>query len=319
MTKISKKKIVVIGGGTGVFMLLTGLKNYFENLTAIVTMADDGGSTGMLREDFGILPPGDVRRALVALARSDNQMLSELFNYRFVEGTGLAGHSFGNLMLTALERLTSSFERSIAEASKILNVQGQVVPITLDQAGLCAKLENGQIIKGETNIDTPKHDGRVRIKEIWLEPQTKINPTARRAILEADAIIIGPGDLYTSLLPNVLVRGAKDALRRAKGKIIYMVNVMTKFGETNHFSASDFVRVMENHLGRNVIDYAVVNDQKPSLARLKMYSLEKAEWVRVDNGRFKGKPVLVTANLIRSRGFIRHDPEKTAKLIINLI
>lgn len=310
---------MVIGGGTGVFTLLTGLKNHFENLTAIVTMADDGGSTGVLREDFGILPPGDVRRALVALARADNRMLSELFSYRFVEGSGLAGHNFGNLMLTALERLTGSFEKSIAEASKILNVRGGVVPITLGQTGLCAELENGQVIRGETNIDVPKHNGSVRIKKIWLEPQAKINPAARRAILEADAIIIGPGDLYTSLIPNVLVRGAKEALRHAKGKIIYMVNVMTKFGETNNFSAADFVRVMENYLGQNVIDYAVANNQKPSLTRLKMYSLEKADWVRVDAGRFKGKPVLVTANLIRSRGFVRHDPEKTARLIMNLI
>jgi len=329
MGKKTKTKIVVIGGGTGVFTVLTGLKKYFEDLTAIVTMADDGGSTGVLREDFGILPPGDIRRALVALSETDNKTLSELFNYRFREGKGLSGHSFGNLMITALERVTGSFEKAIAEASKILSVQGRVIPVALQSTKLCAELENGQIIKGETNIDIPQHDGRLRIKKIWLDPPVSVNPAAEKAILRADIVIIGPGDLYTSLLPNILARGMRGVLSRTKAKIVYLVNLMTKFGETNNFRASDFLRVMEEYAGKGVIDYVVASGKKPGSARLKPYAREKAFWVKFDkenfaqskrlSSSFSRRPILILGNLVRPRGFIRHDPEKTAKLIWTLV
>ncbi|MDP1719188.1 MAG: YvcK family protein, partial [bacterium] len=170
----ASKKIVVIGGGTGIFPILLGLKKHFSDITAIVTTADEGGSSGILREEFGILPPGDVRRALIALSSSDNKMLSELFNYRFQEGSGLSGHSFGNLMITALERITGSFDKAVSEAGKILAVQGRVLPVTLDKASLMAELENGEIVKGETNIDIPKHDGRLKIKKVWLKPEASL-------------------------------------------------------------------------------------------------------------------------------------------------
>lgn len=313
------KKIVVIGGGTGVFTVLSGLKKYFKDLTAIVTMADDGGSTGILREEFGILPPGDIRRALIALSASDNEKLSELFNYRFAEGSGLSGHSFGNLMITALERITGSFPKAVEEAGKILSVQGRVLPVTLQKTALMAELENGKIVRGEVNIDIPKHDGRLKIKKVWLKPRALINPEAKKAILAADGIIIGPGDLYTSLVPNLLVDGMKPALRQARGKKIYFVNLMTKFGETTGFQASDFVRTIENYLGKNVLNYAVINKTKPTAMRFRPYIEEKSEFVETNLDDFPKSPTPIVSNLIRKYGLIRHDPEKIAEIIKTLV
>ncbi len=315
----SEKRIVVVGGGTGVFTVLTGLRPIFRNLTAIVTMADDGGSTGMLREEFGILPPGDIRRALIALSTSDNKTLSELFNYRFHEGTGLSGHNFGNLMITALERVTGGFESAIAEAAKILSVQGKVVPVTLKPVKLMAELEDGMVVRGETNIDVPAHDGRLKIRRVWLKPKAALNPAARREIMAADLVIIGPGDLYTSIVPNLVVDGMREALRRTRAKKLYAVNVMTKHGETNGYRASDFLRAIESCLGEGAVDYVLMNNKRPSPPRLRPYVRERAEFVEPDLVRSSRKPVPVTADLIRSRGFIRHDPEKLARVISMLL
>ena len=314
----SDKKIVVIGGGTGVFTVLSGLKHHFNNLTAIVTMADDGGSTGFLREEFGILPPGDIRRALVALSSSDNKVLSDLFNYRFHEGAGLSGHSFGNLMITALERITGGFSEAIKEAAKIMRVQGEVLPVTLKTTYLMAELEDGKVIKGETNIDIPQHDGSVRIKKVWLKPKVKINPAARKAILSADGIVIGPGDLYTSIVPNLLVDGVSQALRQAKGKKIYFVNLMTKYGETTGFRASDFVSVVERHLGKGVLDFIIINKTKPTPMRFKPYVKERAEFVEVDMENLQ-KPMPIITSLIRNSSLVRHDPEKLAQAVKMLV
>lgn len=314
-----KKNIVVIGGGTGIFSVLTGLRKHFDNIVSIVTMADDGGSTGILREDFGILPPGDVRRSLIALSETDDKILSGLFSYRFKEGKGLVGHSFGNLMLTALERITGDFEKAIKEAEKILRVNGEVVPVTLDKSHLCAELENGKIIKGESNIDTPVHDGRIKIKKTWLLSPAKINPRAKKAILEADIIIIGPGDLYTSILPNILVGGVPEALQKTKGVVVYISNLMTKHGETNGFAAHDFLETIEKYLLKGTIDYFLVNSKKPSSSRLKKYATHHSAFVALDHGKFNGKPILIVGDLLRSHGFIRHDPEKTARIVIGLI
>lgn len=309
------KKIVVIGGGTGVFTVLTGLRKYFSDLTAVVTMSDDGGSTGILREEFGILPPGDVRRSLVALARTDNEILSRLFNYRFEEGAGLNGHSFGNLMLTALERLTGSFDKAIKEAAKILLVQGQVLPVTLKNARLYAELDNGKIVRGENNIDVPKHDIGAGIKKIWLKPSAVINPEVSDAILKADAVLIGPGDLYTSLIPNLLVRGMNEVLKKSRAKKIYFVNVMTKYGETHGFRASDFLKILEQYLGKGILDFVVVNSKKPGWSRLKNYVQEKAELVEFDKENFGHQPTVITADLLRAKGLARHDPDKIAGLV----
>lgn len=318
MKKKSDKKIVVIGGGTGVYTVLTGLRPFFNDLTAVVTMADDGGSTGVLREEFGILPPGDARRALVALSASDNKMLSELFSYRFKEGVGLTGHNFGNLMIAALERMTGNFETALQEAGRILMVQGRVVPVTMEHPKLYAELENGQVIQGETNINIPKHDGHLRIKKVWLDPVAQINATAKKALLEADAVILCPGDLYTSLIPNLLINGMKEALKKTKAKVIYFTNLMTKFGETNHFRASDFIRSVSQCLGPDVLDYVVVNNAKPNPHRLSGYVKEKADFVDPDFENFKAlkiKAVPIKADLMRATGFLRHDPKKIAQVI----
>lgn len=317
--KKSDKKIVVIGGGTGVFTVLSGLKKYFSNLTAIVTMADDGGSTGILREEFGILPPGDIRRALIALTDSDNEILSKLFAYRFSEGRGLVGHSFGNLMIAALERITGDFNNAVREAGKILSVKGQVFPVTLTMTALNAELEDGRIIKGETNIDVPSHDGNLKIKKVWLDPEVKINPEAKKAILKADAVIIGPGDIYTSIVPNLLVSEVPEVLAKTKAKKIYVTNLMTKFGETNHFRASDFLRVIEDYLGKNILDYIIINNNQPSPMRFRPYASEKSELVKNDIESSSHKPTPIIADVLRSRGFIRHDPDKLGQLIRMII
>lgn len=312
---LSQKKIVVIGGGTGVFTVLTGLRKYFTDLTAVVTMSDDGGSTGILREEFGVLPPGDVRRSLVALARTDNEILSSLFNYRFEEGAGFNGHSFGNLMLIALERLTGGFDKAIKEAAKILAVQGQVLPVTLKNAKLYAELDNGKIVRGETNIDVPKHDAGAGIKKIWLKPQAVINPEVADAILKADGVLIGPGDLYTSLIPNLLVKGMNEVLKKTRAKKIYFVNVMTKYGETHGFRASDFLKTLEQYLGKGILDFVVVNVKKPGWSRMKNYVQEKAELVEFDRENFASRPTVITADLLRAKGLVRHDPDKISGLV----
>lgn len=319
--KSGEKKIVVIGGGTGVYMILNALRNDFDNLTAIVTMADDGGSTGVLREEFGMLPPGDIRRALVALSSSDNKMLADLFAYRFEEGVGLTGHNFGNLLITALHRITGNFEKAIYEAGKILRIKGRVVPVTLKFTKLIAELENGQIVKGETNLDIPQHDGHLRIIRAWLRPAAEINPNAKQAILDADLVIIGPGDLYTSIIPNLLVGGMREALKKTDAKVVYFVNVMTKFGETHGFAASDFITIVKDYLGEGVLDFAILNNKKPSPQRLSGYIKERAEFVEADMENIKiGKSGLPLAiDLIRSKGFVRHDPEKVLRVIKMII
>ena len=314
------KRVVIIGGGTGVFTVLSGLKYYPYHLSAIVSMADDGGSTGVLREEFGILPPGDIRRVLVALSSSDNKIVSELFNYRFREGTLLKGHSLGNLLLTALERITGSFDQAVKEAVRILNVKGEVIPVTLTNTRLCAELENGKIIVGETNIDIPKHNGTLRIKRLFLKPPVAANDDAKRAIADADVLILGPGDLYTSILPNLLAEGMIVSIQKAPAKVIYVVNIMTKFGETSGFVASDFVQAMEGYLGKNVIDYSIVNIERPKGKVLERYKKERDEFVRFDKKFLQSNGMKVIGGRFLRRGqFLRHDARKLAKTLARVI
>ena len=315
MPNKNASKIVVIGGGTGAFTVLSGLRKYPVELSAIVSMADDGGSTGVLREEFGILPPGDVRRVLVAMSHSD-RLLSDLFNYRFEEG-GLRGHTFGNIMLTALERVTGSFEDAVDEAARILRVRGKVFPVTLNNVRLFAELEDGKVISGETNLDIPKHDGRLKVSRVWLRPEAKLNEKARKAIQEADLVIIGPGDLYTSIIPNLLVFGMKEALKKSPAKKAFVVNLMTKWGETNGFTAADFLSALEKYLGRDVLDYIVVNKKRPASERARHYEKENAEFI--EPGDLPVKPIPVFGDYLRGRGFVRHDPEKLAKILVSLI
>ena len=313
-----KKNIVVIGGGTGVFTALSGLKKYGHNLSAIVSMADDGGSTGILREEFGILPPGDIRRALVALSDAD-EIMADLFNYRFEKDGSVSGHSFGNLFITALEQITGDFEKAISEAEKILAVRGKVLPVTLEKTRLHARMENEEVVSGETNINIPRHDPKLKIKEIFLNPVASANPRAIDAILGADIVVVGPGDLYTSVLPNFLVEGIKEAFVKTEAKRIYACNIMTKHGETNNFKASDFAREILRYIGAGNIDYLLVNRERPLAERMRAYESEMAQFVEPDEALENFEPEVVYGEFLRESGdLLRHDPEKLAKAILKI-
>lgn len=329
MKKVYKnKEIVCFGGGTGTFVVLSGLKKYPVKLSAIVTMTDEGGSTGILRDELGILPPGDVRQCLVALSRED-LLLRKILSYRFTRGT-LRGHNFGNIFMAALEKVTGSFDKAVERASKILNISGEVIPITLDKARLCAKLKNNVILKGETKIDKSKLLSKYKFK-LFLEPKAKANPKAILAIKKADLIVIGPGNLYCTILPNLLVEGICGAIRRSKAKVIYNCNLMTKQGHTDGFRVEDFVRTIENYIGKGRIDYVTFNTQKPLSEFLKKYAEEGEKLVNFDSNTLEKKNY-VGANLINpkvykrnpsdifyKRSLIRHRPDKLAKTIIGLL
>lgn len=312
--------IVTIGGGTGSFTVLSALKGHpGVNLTAIITMSDDGGSTGILRDQYGVLPPGDVRRALVALSE-ESQVMRDLFNYRFKEG-GLNGHSFGNLFIAALQKVTGNFSSALQEASRILNVEGEVAPVTLDDVRLCARLANGSIVRGETNIDIPREKNRSPITEAWLEPDARINPSLRRILHAADLIVIGPGDLYTSIIPNFLVKGVREEIKKSKAKKVLLCNLMTKRGETDHFTAKEFLAATERYLGTGVLDYAVFNNRKPPERLVRKYKREGAEFVDITTlPKPQGKLRYVFADIIDTEKFVRHGPpRKIAKTLLSLI
>ncbi|HTY40028.1 MAG TPA: gluconeogenesis factor YvcK family protein [Candidatus Paceibacterota bacterium] len=314
------KRIVVIGGGTGTFMVLSALKNTPDvHLAAVVSMADDGASTGLLRDQYGVLPPGDIRRALVALSQS-SETLRELFNYRF-EGGGLHGHNFGNLFLSALEKVTGNFATAVQEASSVLSIEGEVVPVTLDDVRLVARLSDGKIIRGETNIDIPRTAERARIDEVWLEPEARMNPSVRRVLQAADLIVIGPGDLYTSLVPNLLVQGVSEAIRASKAKKVYVANLMTKYGETHGFGPMDFFREIERYLGRGVLDYAVWNSRRPPEAVLRRYRRERAEFIDPRHLPTRhGRTKFIKADLLDAGKFVRHNPrKKLGKVLMSLV
>lgn len=312
-----KCNITTIGGGTGTFNVLSGLgKNRQLNLAAIVTVADSGGSTGELRDEFGILPPGDVRRAIVALA-NDTDVVRRLFEYRFKVGRRIAGHTVGNLLLTALSDIMGDFERGIEELSTMFDVHGKVIPVTLDNVHLGVTLENGESIIGETDIDIPKHDASIPIRDAFLLGGGRLNPRAREAIENSDYVIIGPGDLYTSIVPNLLCAGMVDTLRHAQARIIYICNVMTKHGETDGFCVDDFVRVLEQHLGEGRIDYLLVNSGELRDDLLDKYRAEGKTPVRLrDRNQLVSKGIkIIERDLSSETDYIRHDPRKLAQTI----
>lgn len=312
-----KCNITTIGGGTGTFNVLSGLgKNRALNLAAIVTVADSGGSTGELRDEFGILPPGDVRRAIVALSE-DTEVVRRLFEYRFKEGRSIAGHTVGNLLLTALSDIMGGFEHGIEELSEMFDVHGKVIPVTLDNVHLGVTLENGERIVGETDIDIPKHDGSIPIKDAFLLGGGQLNPRAKEAIENSDYVIIGPGDLYTSIVPNLLCAGMVDAIRAAQAKIIYVCNVMTKHGETDGFAVEDFVRVLEQYIGAGRIDYVLVNTGELRADLLIKYEAEGKVPVRLrDRAALVNKGIkLVERDFSSATDYIRHDPRKLARTV----
>lgn len=309
-------RIVTIGGGTGLSTMLRGLKEYTSNITAIVTVADDGGSSGRIRDDLGILPPGDVRNTLVALADTE-PLMEELFQYRFNWGEGLKGHSFGNLFIAAMTDITGDFEESIHAFSKVLAVRGKVLPSTLESVRLGAVYEDGTTMLGESSVP----QGNKKIREVFLEPRdAEALPEAIQAILEADVVVIGPGSLYTSIIPNLLIPGFVDALEATSALRIYVCNVMTQPGETDGYTASDHVLGLRNHTSaREIVDYVVVNDALISESQGRKYAKEKAHPVRVDHDRLARLGVKVhRGDFLDHQDLVRHDSHRLAGEIMHL-
>lgn len=313
------ERIVVIGGGTGLSTILRGLKRYTSNLTAIVTVTDDGGSSGRLVRDFNILPPGDIRNCLVALADAE-PLMTQILQYRFdCESTDLHGHSLGNLLLTAMTQITGDFDQAVRATSRVLAIRGRVLPSTLEQVTLQADLEDGRVIDGEVAISREAQSSPIR--RLRLVPESpKALAEAVEAIRDASAIIIGPGSLYTSVIPNLLAPELRDALHQATAHRIYICNVMTQPGESQGMTACDHVRVLANHIGRRAFDYVLVNVQRPSEEVLARYAQEGAEWVKpdVEEIRRLGYRV-VTGNFMSQSSVVRHDAEAISKALLKLL
>ncbi|MEN9561616.1 MAG: hypothetical protein RIQ56_889 [Candidatus Parcubacteria bacterium] len=318
MKETRRKKVVRVGGGSSGYIILRGLKQFPLDITAVVNMFDNGGSSGVLRDEFGILPPGDLRRALAALA-DDTQagILRELFNFRFKEGS-VSGHSFGNLFLAALAEIYGSDIEAIRKASEVLKITGKVLPVSLDKSNLRARLKDGSEIVGETNIDVPKHDGAIPIDRIYLDPPAKIYKETEEALLEADVIVIGPGDLYTSIISNFLVEGVPEALQKSKAKKVLVSNLMTKWGETNGFSASDMAKEVLKYSGLEKLDYIICNTKEPGKKLLSAYAKEHKFPMLCDPSLEELADKVVTGNFYSEADIARHDPEKLATVIADL-
>lgn len=322
---IQRKKIVVIGGGTGTFTVLSGLKKYPLDLTAIVAMSDSGGSTGTLRDELGVLPPGDIVRCLVALSRQD-ALMRALMDYRFDNGK-LKGHRFGNLLLSALEKTTGSFDKAVEKASDILRTNGRVVPSTLDKVNLMARVGT-RVVRGEEKIQMTKLNGF--LKKLWLEPAGRANPKALKAIKEADAIVIGPGGFYSAVAPNLLVRGISHAIRKSRAKKIFVCNLMTKKEHTHGFSVASYTRDIEKYLG-GAVDVVVYNNKMPKKHIMKRYAREGdtiTSWDELPQGHELVGTSLMSerihdANKIgtpaKEASLVRHDPEKLARAILTIV
>ncbi|HBT20826.1 MAG TPA: hypothetical protein DEA47_05650 [Peptococcaceae bacterium] len=309
-------KITAIGGGTGLSVLLRGIKEYTSNITAVVTVTDDGGNSGILRGDFDILPPGDIRDCLVALADTESSM-RQLFDYRFDKGQGLKGHSLGNLLLTAMSEMKGDFYSAVQEMAKVLAVRGRVVPSTLSKVTLGAVMENGSIIYGETNIS----NSREKIERIFLIPkECSALEEAVNSIIDADAVILGPGSLYTSIIPNLLVKGIAEALIKTKAVVFYVCNIMTQPGETDGYDAGDHLEAVIKHVGSNIVDFVIVNSQNVSESLLQKYLEENSHPVAPARDKLEKMGVkVIEAPLVDNCHHIRHDSLKLAEIIMKYI
>ncbi len=330
MVQPSHPRIVVIGGGTGSFTLLQELKKYTKNITALVNMADDGGSTGQLRDEFGVLPPGDIRQCLVALSEASEE-LRTLFNYRYPAGGTWEGHSFGNLFLSTVEMTTNDFGEAVKLASKVLNIRGKVVPMTLTNCKLVMDLDGDRTI-GQYKIEETPFNAKQHPPQLWLEPKAVINPDAKRAISKADLIVIAPGNLYASLMPALLVDGVKEALVTAAAPVAYVCNLINKPHHTAEFAVHDYVSELERFIGQGTIDAVLYNTMMPSRNQLEKYALDGEFPVVVDEqalrnthyqaigGRFlaqKGAKRDDNDTFIH-RSLIRHDARAVAMRLIDL-
>ena len=314
-SKLNKgAKVVAIGGGTGLSMLLRGIKKYTNNITAVVTVGDDGGSSGRLREDMGILPPGDIRNCIAALA-DDDDLITELFQYRFKTGEGLEGHSFGNLFLTALCAITGNMVKAVKESSNVLNIRGVVLPATLDDMKLAAEFTDGTIVKGESNIPEVKK----QIKKLFTEPEIcHALPEVLDAIASADLIILGPGSLYTSVIPNLLVDGIVDAIMESSAKKIYVCNIMTQPGETDGYSVASHLNALFAHAnGRKIVDAILVNDSLPDNIS-EGYAKTGSIPVRLDMENLVPTGVTVVSQKLiqeNKQGLVRHSSNRVARAV----
>ncbi|HCB11847.1 MAG TPA: hypothetical protein DEO94_06955 [Cyanobacteria bacterium UBA11991] len=307
-------RIVAIGGGTGLSMLLSGIKNITNNITAVVTVGDDGGSSGRLRESMGILPPGDIRHCITALA-DDEDLITKLFKYRFDNGEGLEGHSFGNLFLTALCDITGNMVSAVKASANVISIRGRVLPSTLDDMKLVAEMENGRIVHGESNIP----EARGKIKRLYTEPENcKALPEVLQAIHSAELIILGPGSLYTSVIPNLLIKEISEAVSKSSAKKIYVCNIMTQPGETDGYTVSDHLKALIRHAGvEHLLDAVLVNNNIPKDWSGKYK--EKGQYpVKTDTPEIKKLGISICAkNLvdINKDGFIRHNSSKVARAV----
>lgn len=324
-----KPSVVTIGGGTGSFVVLSGLKNYDLDISAVVAMTDSGGSTGKLRDQLGVLPPGDLRQTLVALSEASD-IWRKLFTYRFEIGD-LEGHNFGNIFLSAVEKITNSNQEAIDRAAEILQTSGRVIPITFDKCTLCAEYEDGTILEGESEIDENEKSG-AKIKNLYLKPNADINLEAKRVMERANALIFGPGDLYTSILPNLIISGVAETLQYVKAKKILVVNLMSKVGQTEGFKVSTFVNELERYLGEGELNYIVINSRKPPGSMLKIYKdEEKAHMVEDDVGGTYRNAKIIRADMLSKvfyekspsdnlkRSYIRHDSQSLAKVLYEIV
>ena len=312
-------------------MVLSGLKKYPVELTAVVSMADSGGSNRVIRDEFGLLPTSDIRQCFVALAENRNdleQSLRKLFIYRFPKGKGLKGMTFGNLFMAALTDIFGSQIEAIKKTGQILRIQGRVLPATLTDSNLVAVYENGKKVVGENLIDEPRHNGRLKIKKIYLKPNPRAYPEAVYAISKADLIVIGPGDLYTSLIVNLTIPGIVRALRRTRAKIVYILNLMTKFGQTYGIDAKEHVQLLEKYLGKGRLDFILVNSSRLPKPALKKYRAAhefpvvdnlKDSYFKVIRGDFLSrKETKKVPGDVLKRTLIRHDSDKLSKTLIKL-
>lgn len=317
MKKYCDKKIVVVGGGTGLSTMLRGLKKYTDNITAIVTVADDGGGSGVLRDEMGILPPGDIRNCILALAETE-PLMEKLLSYRFSEGS-LSGQSFGNLFLAAMNGVCGGYVEAVRNVSDILSVKGNVLPVTLDDIHINAHLYDGSVIKGECNISKGLKLGDKRIERIELVPKNaKILPDAKAAIADADLIILGPGSIYTSVIPNLLVKGVYKAIKKASAKVVYVCNIMSQPGESDNMTAYDHIEAIYRHSCEELIDICIVNTQDLPERMKKSYKHQNSSRVVIDDKKFKkGKIKLIKKDLVsvKNNKYIRHNYNELAKVI----
>lgn len=317
-------KIVVIGGGTGSSVILRGLKKYTSNITAIVTVADDGGGSGKLREDLGMLPPGDIRNCILALADTE-PIMEQLLQYRFQEGS-LKGQSFGNLFIAAMNGITGNFEEAVRQMSNVLKVEGTVIPVTLEDIILFGELENGKIVKGESQIPLVARQQGQRIKKISIYP-SKVAPHryALKAIKEADAILLGPGSLYTSIIPNLLVDGLAEGICQSKALKIYVSNVMTQPGETDCYKVMDHVHAIFNHVTCSnkgaMIEYIIANNGKIPEYLIEKYRRDGSTIVSIDERKLQNNPYhfLIDDFVEIKKHYVRHNADKVAQSVVQLI